>query len=145
MGKAYVKNKDLGIKRAPSSFLLFNKKVMGKGCEAKPRRRLRDKTYVKERRVERWRMMPEAERQQFCEEMLEGHKETKEKRTMLLHAREDENIAVAEEEEVHSTCVREPDHKDAASAAQPPCPQDPRLAPGSFLGKDWQIVRSLGS
>jgi len=34
MGKIYVKNKDLGIRRAPSSFILFNKKVMGEGCEA---------------------------------------------------------------------------------------------------------------
>ena len=91
MVRSYVKNKDLGIKRAASSFLLFSQKVLRDGCEATPQRRLRDKTYVKEERVTRWRKMPESERQQFREQMSEGHKETKEKRSLLLQ--EVENIS----------------------------------------------------
>ena len=76
-------------------------------------------------------MMPEAERQQFRKEMLQGHKQTQENRSILLRARRDEH--------------EQENHKDACSDEQSSCPNDPRLETGSFLGKDWEIGRCLGS
>ena len=62
MGKVYVTNKALHIKRAPSSYALFCSHVATKGCDRVPRNRLKGKRIVKGECLERWRAMGEAER-----------------------------------------------------------------------------------
>jgi serine/threonine protein kinase len=141
MVRVWVKNKELGIKRAPSAFIFFSQKVFRDGCEEKPRRRLTIKTYVKSRRIKRWRSMTEDERQPFFIQMSEGHKETLEKRTLLLgeDAVAEDNLAVAEDDNLAIA-----EEEQSASAAQASGPEYYHLVPGSFLGC-WKIVRILGS
>ena len=160
MGKVYVTNKALHIKRAPSSYALFCSHVATKGCDRVPRNRLKGKRIVKGECLERWRAMGEAERMVFLQMAAARRAEVVNQRSALSQQAGENDDGVSTGHVRNSSAVAavrscvpglQHDRDGTAENVISPTqlesilgPAGSCLASGAFLG-EWQVAKVLGS